>query len=322
MPSSGDCEAIIMLMKDKLQFVQFLHPGSEPKLSSIEKAKLHKDWNISGDHFRKFMETDGDYLNTKGKLCKGTLRFWGEWEPDSGVKKLITFSYPHWLHYPVLIPGRVSAIHSSCGSIGACRGVCAGGLQNTDPFVFNNPFLYSICQQFSGTVPTQIAALSIGSIIVFGSCVNKCFAVDTVFVVGSRIPYYSNSAQKDLKGHISKDYVYIQQSIFGTSTHGTPPQISLYKGATLSNSVEGMYSFVPCRISDNSDIAFERPILDTKAVARLKSICSKSLITPTLTQSRKATDISNLASMKEIWTELRNIIIEQDYIEGVSFRYK
>lgn len=54
-------------------------------------------------------------------------------------------------------------------------------LQNTDPLVFGDSFLYSNCRQ--GAIG-RLRELRAGSVIVFGSVVSKSWVVDTVFVVG------------------------------------------------------------------------------------------------------------------------------------------
>ena len=55
-------------------------------------------------------------------------------------------------------------------------------LQNTDPFVFGESFLYTCCQQFKNNRPTQLRYLAPGSVILFGSHRGGRFLLDTVFV--------------------------------------------------------------------------------------------------------------------------------------------
>lgn len=95
------------------------------------------------------------------------LLFWGEWEPNSHVVE--TFSpannlWPRYLHEPYLPSSKKSAVLSPVSTPSSCIGDCSetkkkpkGGCstdwdkncgQNTDPFVFGEAFIYSLCQQW------------------------------------------------------------------------------------------------------------------------------------------------------------------------------
>lgn len=110
------------------------------------------------------------------------LTFWGEWEPQSLIKRIDNpiedKSLPHVIHRPVLNLNEPRRDAQGC-----CR-------QNTAPFVFYERFLYRCCKQTSKRGQTQLAHLRPGSIVLFGSRVNKLFAVDTVFVVGDFRDYF------------------------------------------------------------------------------------------------------------------------------------
>jgi hypothetical protein len=67
----------------------------------------------------------------------------------------------------------------------------------------------------------------------------------------------------------------------------------LYFGATYDEPVGGMYSFTPCRVADDGDMAFERP-----------NIVMSEAITQSLTQGKKCTVINELGKMKKAWDEV------------------
>ena len=69
-------------MCDKLCFVQFIHPGGE----HTPDNGLIREWNRN-DHKRKFLRQAGNYI-ADGKVEKGEIVFWGEWEPESKAERV------------------------------------------------------------------------------------------------------------------------------------------------------------------------------------------------------------------------------------------
>jgi hypothetical protein len=141
-------------------FVQFPHPGSEH-----EPTGPWMEWNRRA-HARKFLRAHGTYI-ADGEPRTGPFTFWGEWEPQSRV--LETFQnggrgYPRWLQEPFWRVPRHPQL-----------------LQNTDPLVFGDHFLYSNCRQGRNR---KLRELAPGSLVVFGSKFQGEFVVDTVLVVG------------------------------------------------------------------------------------------------------------------------------------------
>src|SRR6185503_12345431 len=128
---------------DETVFVQFMHPGSEHQPTGSVMA-----WNRRG-HARKFLLTEGRYV-ADGAVHDGAFTFWGEWEPQSKVVE--TFrpagARPRWLHEPVWDRPRHRKL-----------------LQNTDPLVFGDAFMYTNCLQWNG----KLRRLAQGSIVLFGS---------------------------------------------------------------------------------------------------------------------------------------------------------
>lgn len=290
-------------------FIQFFHSGAEHTLTAAQRKNKIKEWNTSY-HYRKFLEAKGQYVNASGHLCNGKLRFWGEWEPASKVQFLNAQpsgnGLPHYLHFPFL-------------------GVRPNNGVNTDPCVFGPQFMYSLCRQSSPKRKSRMSCLQVGSIIVFGSVKNyktpnEYFAVDTVFVVADGRDYTPNTASTALKGYVTADYQQIMGPNMGAGS-GTH-QLRCYKGATFHQPVDGMYSFVPCRVSDDSDVGFLRPHLTVKDMTLLLSVGQKQLISKHQNQGTRIERDLPIADIVRIWNTLRSIFREQGFKEGVYFDCK
>lgn len=271
-------------------------------------------WSDLAVHHRKFLEAQGDYIQN-GVLQSAQLRFWGEWEPDSYVQKLSISTSPRFLHAPFLrnpLPDLPSVPSNACGVRSTCcaQVVPQKKLQNTDPFVFGDSFFYSICQQLTTAVNLSgMTKLDVGSIILFGSRVKGEFALDTVFVVGDKKPYTPHSMTRDLAGYAPASYPNIMQ-LSGTQHY------VCYKGATYGNSYNGMYSFVPCKISDGGNVGFSRAVLTP---ADFQSCTKNQILSNGQTQGRKITEV-NESEAKQIWDCVRKAISIQNFIEGFNFR--
>ena len=323
-----------------ITILQFTHPGGQYTLNRIEKKTNVKEWNI-GNHHRKFMIAKGQYINNSVLSSPQNLLFWGEWEPTSEILKCFNPSdsllYPNYLHSPFIEldkKGRVIKRNSAlkvklprnCISkiVPGCVN-CYNQFQNTDPFVFGNYFYYSCCKQNHFT---SLRKLDIGSIILFGSTIpathgGPCFALDTVFVVGDKRTYTARTSQKDLAGFIPKYY----DEIMGFNTWGGNTQFTCYKGATFNNPINGMYSFVPCKLEENNPNGFSRAVLTANdfnsisipGLAKYKK--NNLIITDNLNSAPKVID-SDLVNNKTVWNKVCQIIASQGYLQGMNFEYK
>src|SRR4051794_27236644 len=122
------------MSREKLCFVQFIHPGGE---HGWDEPGL-KHWNQAAAHRRKFLTSRGRRVDANGQLREGEVVFWGEWEPNSTatvIEQPIPEG-PHFIHTPFL-PSRAPE----------------GWRQNTDPFVFGEPFHYYGCLQHTKSGP-------------------------------------------------------------------------------------------------------------------------------------------------------------------------
>ena len=198
------------------------------------------------------MLTAGSWTNEARQTpTKGALTFWGEWEPQSQVRRLVLekdVHCPQWLHMPRLKLDELARLATttpqSCNTIGA---------QNTDPLVFGDRFRYVLCQQYRKSGPTKLAYLNKGDVILFGSHVRGCFAVDTVFVVGLYAPIRHDGAlpdwESDLHRRITMDLIEIPD--WGLRLYGSEAW-----------SQDKPFSFVPCLPAQITPRGFKRPILE------------------------------------------------------------
>ncbi len=304
--------------KDKIELlvVQFMHPGGEYPKSRFDvkpDGSLVKKWSESnaGSHHRSFLQCNGQYRRSmNGKIGSGLLNFWGEWEGPAIVQPLKDKSNfkPNWLLTPTYPKKNETGL-------------------NTDPFVFNGPFRYSLCQQGKKVSLQNLAA---GSLILFGSCKKKNFMLDTVFVVGKdcgTVDSYSRKSPDDLFyqmtiGPVMNDPGEGQGQCGGKQNCDGTVQSIVYEGATPDAPVNGMYSFAPARLASSKDGIFARPVLDEKILGEelFKEIVSsdRRIITPNLTQGIKNTDESKV-DVVEVWKTLTKKLLEQKFVLGVSF---
>jgi hypothetical protein len=250
--------------RDKLCFVQFLHPGKEHP----PDREGFKDWNRN-KHKRKFLRCKGRRF---GMDVEEPLHFWAEWEPESkalpDIAKPIK-DEPQFIYEPYYV-----------------RPNSYTGLQNTDPFVFGKNFFYTGCQQYTTRWPTQLRYLERGSVILFGSCVNRqSFALDTVFVVDHWIDHTASSFKSRLQNRVPREYMEVtllpwySNDCKKDSCRAPDRNRSwrLYFGATSDNPVQGMFSFFPCQPAQMPPHGFARPTISISGVVTDKLSQGKRL---------------------------------------------
>jgi hypothetical protein len=281
---------------NQLCFVQFIHPGKEHK----PKFELEEfPWNKE-EHKRKFLKSSGRYVSEDGKVCDEKLLFWGEWESQSSFERIRSpiFNGPRYIHEPFY---REPASYD--------------GLQNTDPFVFGKNFYYTVCQQYWNGRPSQLRYLQEGSIILFGSCLNKSeFVLDTVFVVRGYKDYDRNNYSIVLKEEISKTYedVTILPIFMGkhketvTCVKGDSEGYRLYIGATFEERQDDMYSFFPCQICKDGTAGFKKP-----------TIHIKDIVTDNLNQGKKLNRNLTKTEVKQYWDDVVCQVTAQSLLQGI-----
>ena len=299
-------------MNDVIAFVQFIHPGTE--CAPNQQADL-VPWN-HGDHRRKFLCNPGWYMDGE-RLVSDALTFWGEWEPQSRITRIDNPKedrcLPHVIHRPVLDLNE--PVIDSTG----CR-------QNTDPFVFHERFLYRCCHQIKNGIQTQLAHLLPGSIVLFGSCVNGLFAIDTVFVVGEFSDYCDQKGGMDFDPNL-ENYAKIvgvglnepgSENGSGCgkcSGESNPSQMRLYYGASPNHPFKGMYSFVPCKRLRDSERGWARPTLTQDDINDIYA----DAISDSLQMNYKLCKESTLEGNIAAWNHIRSLFAKKGYLEGVRF---
>lgn len=334
-----------MLMAKKQQkqsevcFVQFLHPGGEHTIT--QGIDVLYPWNYK-DHKRKFLETTAQYVDHNNERQSGEILFWGEWEPDSLARTITPApandtDLPRNIHNPLFITNPKGKVLAKPYIINKKGDIIIR--QNTDPFVFGNNFYYRLCQQ--GFTNGQIKNLEPGSIILFGSnrggSTNPYFALNTVFVVKESRPYSTTTYENDLQGFISNDYSEIMglelwrkclnykeytPKKSNLAPRAKPVVYTCYKGASYSNPINGMYSFVPCVLSQTNPQGFERVRLTEADFLNIGiPIPTKGIFNNKLNQHYKIT-ITNIQDNKKIWDKIRKIVHQQNCLEGVQMDYR
>jgi hypothetical protein len=218
--------------------IQFPHPGAEHDAVRFEDEVF--PWN-EGDHARKFLQVDGRWRSEDGAEGAGPVRFWGEYEPPSAVRRIGPKQgrLPQWVHEPLYPPPR------------------EGRRQNTDPLVLGG-FWYSNCKQHrrrDRPAPAVTQRLEPGSLVLFGSKLDHAFVVDTVYVVAGRQEY----GREDVEHLPVPDHV---KDMALRPLYGNPERelrFVLYRGATVDDPVDGRWIFVPALPVEQPADRFARP---------------------------------------------------------------
>src|SRR5215469_4044944 len=120
------------------RIIQFPHPKDEHGADRwFSASEGWKDWNRRNEHKRKFLWAEGSWTTNQTTAPRhGELMFWGEWEPQSRVRKLTqqTRNDPQWVHTPDL---DLDVLTTTNRSRLSCTDNCLSdnGFQNTDPLV-------------------------------------------------------------------------------------------------------------------------------------------------------------------------------------------
>ena len=189
------------------------------------------------------MLSPGRYVDHQGKQHRGEVVFWGEWEaPSRIIQKWRQYDQlPRCLHEPFWED----------------KGL-AGFRQNTDPWVFGDAFIYSNCRQLS---QKALQRLGVRSLVLFGSTRKHRFVLDTVFVVGQVGDEFVPAERTDVRVSEAFQVCTIDSLASGKDDTATA-SLTLYRGASLEEPIEGMYSFVPAMPHEGEGPRFERPVIE------------------------------------------------------------
>ena len=311
--------------------VQFIHPGAEHEPD--KKDLTYKGWNHR-EHKRKFLKSKGSYVD-KGILGpkEVNLVFWGEWEPPTNVHGILTRPtdihtnrpirlFPKWLHSRILDV----EVPEYCG-----------GLQNTDPYVFDGPFRYFTCHQSKNMNPTSLTKLDNGSLIIFGSNCKEnnlsFFQIDTVFVVRKGVPYDASDDNNDLfLTHTTQEYYEKSYLRAFPVRHFYPLKLRLYEGVEFEDKdkFNGMYSFVPSKVYNNEIQGFPRIKIQSENFIEdyqehindhpsKKFKINNSFISNKLNINYKETKDVDSRIIKKVWQKIVERSRSVDCVEGVKF---
>ena len=268
-------------------FVQFPHPGGEHIPPGDDMP-----WNIH-PHGRKFLVSRGRYIDEDSRAGSAVLTLWGEWEPPSRVVRRWPKNgrLPRVLHRPYWVRPAKDVFR-----------------QNTDPWIWGERMLYSNCKQIVGPErrPTSMQKLHRGSVLCFGSSIDGEFCIDTVFVVASYEPWVPAHASQL---NVSDAFAVCTGGSITAGGTDANVDLTLYRGATIDEPVEGMYSFVPARRADSKDSRFARPAIHDLP----------GLINPASKQSTRGSKRPLPASeIRRAWDSVRRQVLEARAVLAVS----
>jgi hypothetical protein len=265
--------------------VQFIHPGFEYPLSTQASGVM--PWKDGGAiHNRKFLLSIGSYVDANGRANRSVpMVFWGEWEGPS-------------VHWPAPSHGKPlpSIVHAPFRP----QRWSERSVQNTDPMVFGDGFIYSNCMQ-----PTfrSLQSLTPGSIVLFGRYGRDphghSFGLDTCLVIESKtsIPPGGEGWGED----ILSDAV-----LRPLASEGAAEYLNVYTGRI---GPAEPFSFVPALPAPAQPPLFARPLLSP--VDDLAGIVS-----PAKNRGIKVTRGISRSQRDAIWREVVRQVAEQGCVLG------
>lgn len=263
-----------------VRLVQFPHPGGEHAMPTSGR----RPWKRGNEvHARTFLQSPGTYRrDISGEDQHGEIAFWGEWEGAVDIVSEVdpVPGGPRWLCRPV---ARAAPPTSSDGT----------PAQNTDPFVWGDAIRYTFCRQPGNG---KLRRLGRGTVMVFGSSLDHRFVLDTVLVVAG---WVEHQGRDDLADHTDEAYMRATVDPMygwgeGKRTH------RLYFGATPDASVDGMFSFVPCRPAVGALSGFARPAIELDG-----------LINPNARMQARMLDVS-VERIPELWRRVVEAVLSED----------
>jgi len=280
------------------KIIQFIHDGQQftfPRTGRGYEITNRpfgiRFWNTEPSHKRKFIRQEGYYVANLNSLPqKDKLNFWGEWEAQSFFK-LISGGHemPNSIHKPIFIKN----------SIPPREGIC----HSTDPYVFNKYHLYTHCKQGY----KSLQHLDHGSIILFGSSIGRNFVLDEVFVVDNTLTY-DTDYNRFVTANNDKLIFRNQEIFYHTNYIYTNRNSHIYYGKNYFDDNE-FFSFFPCKISQNNNFIFERPVLPDNIFNTIGG----------LTQGLQYENfgVRNYNNNKQYWNMLVRFLIGEGYSLGL-----
>lgn len=301
------------------RLIQFMHPGGQPQA----RVPGHKAWNTSS-HCRSFLSVDGTStgdVSGAGGISR-RLGVWAEWEASAKAiatgSEIAAFAFePEKPIFPA-----------------------EQRLQNTDPYIFDGPFIYSNCRQVrKNGRSTQLRDLARGDVILFGSHLDRQFVLDTVFVVAESMLFRPFTGPDDLSQLVPTSFVEatlrplagIRRPLENIARSNAPcgqeecddnddldacgPPCSessatsyrLYRGATPETAIDGMFSFAPARPIVDRTLPFPRPGIGL------------SFISENLRQNWRSCPVPDVS---EAWKSVARLVLESGLELGTYFEVR
>ena len=279
-------------MTQDFKVIQFVHPGFEYSsrryVGDRKKRSGVMPWKQPPGHDRKFMWTLGSAVDTKGNQWTDIpLTFWGEWEGPSVFWKVESPGKP----MPSIIhaPFRPAEVPTGC-------------VQNTDPMVFGEHFIYSNCMQgqykaLQGAPP--------GSLILFGRYAREdgrpSFSLDTCLVVEGikRLP--TTPFRPEEYG----DDIVEDAALHALHSEGFEGELHVHFGRRREHNE--VFSFVPARLAESSPALFARPELSPTGAL-------EGVVSPGNMQGIKVTHGLSQAERDAIWLEVASQVEGQSCV--------
>lgn len=269
------------------QVVQFIHPGFEYPLAPNAPGLMPwKDGRAI--HNRKFLLSRGSYVDQNGRNNQSVpVAFWGEWEGPS-------------VYWPVPSPGKPlpSVVHAPFRP----QRWPERSVQNTDPMVFSNGFIYSNCMQ---PAFRSLQSLTPGSIVLFGRYgrdpQGHSFGLDTCLVIESResMPPGGEGWGED---------ILIDAVLRPLASEGMADHLTVYTGRI---GPAEPFSFVPALPASAQPPLFARPLLSP--VGDLAGIVS-----PAKNQGIKVASGVSRSRRDAIWREVARQVVEHGCVLGYN----
>jgi hypothetical protein len=282
-----------------VQIVQFVHPGFE----------YHRPEHVGGCHVRSGVmgwkpgnsKHDRKFIASRGSLVDPatgrhhrdeSIVFWGEWEGPSvfwRIEDAPGKPGPSIIHAPFR-PDRAPF----------------EPVQNTDPMVFGDAFIYSNCLQHAYA---SLRRLAEGSIVLFGrhsrQAYRPAFSLDTCLVVDrvealEPLPFEPTAYGEDILDDAVLSPLY---------TEGAVNAFAVYFGKVRTDD-GSPFSFFPARRLDDPKRFFARPQLTPTGAL-------KGVISPENMQGIKGRTVT-AAERDAIWQELVRQVSDQSC--GLGYR--
>lgn len=271
-------------------------------------------WNV-GQHRRKFLQCGGSYVAAwRGPEHRGVLRFWCEYEPPTyAIRFPKATDPPMWLHAISRSPALAVQETTSAGrcSGGECAPTGVKGsqqfLQNTDPWIWCDGFVWTICRHHrGGRLQQTIRNLGDGDLVLFGSPRKSGkkseWLLDTVLVVNAP---GSPRRPRDVLALNNND-LYATCVLNRLSTNDDvwrPIHGRRWDGSTP----DAPFSFVPAMV-DRDGARFERP--DISSLLNNLRMEGHPGREPSMSANQSFTRCTHPSGVPVFWSDLAQFLLE------------